>query len=254
LVFQSFFIFIYKYSKMALADKKSLLKPKVSPPTGVSSGNFNFGTTRTQIDTSALSQAPIVSAPYVGPSAGGGTYTPVSGSFSYTSSQSNIAINDRATASVYPITFVVSNAPSQSLSSIGLTLTNYSHTWVGDVAMLLVSPVSGSITGSFAVVAGNIGGSSDAVSSSVTITNNTTASIWDGYSSGYFKDSPTYALVNFSNPCPFEITSSGLPVGFANFGGLPQAATNGTWSLYIQDFAGGDQGFLQGATLILNYY
>jgi hypothetical protein len=56
---------------MALADKKSLLKPKVSPPTGVSSGNFNFGTTRTQIDTSMLSQAPIVSAPYVGPSAGG---------------------------------------------------------------------------------------------------------------------------------------------------------------------------------------
>jgi hypothetical protein len=239
---------------MALTDRKSLLKPKVTPPTGVSSGNFNFGTTRTQVNTALLSQAPVVPTPYVGPSAGGGTYTPVSGSFSCTSSQTNIVINDYATASVYPITFVVSNAPNQSLSSIGLTLTNYSHTWVGDVAMMLVSPVSASVTGSFAVVAGNIGSSNDAFSASVTITNNTTASIWNGFSSGYFKDSPSYQLVNFSNPCPFEITSSGLSVGFANFAGLPQAATNGTWSLYIQDFAGGDTGFLQSATLTFNYY
>jgi hypothetical protein len=239
---------------MALADRKSLLKPKVTPPTGVSSGNFNFGTTSTQINT-ALSQAPVPSTPYETPSAGGGTYTPVSGSFSYTSSQSNILINDVATASVYPITFVVSGAPSQSLSSVALTLTNYRHTWVGDVGMMLVSPVvSGSVTGSFAIVAGNIGGSNDAVSASVTITNNTTASAWDGYSSGYFYNTTTYGLVNFSNPCPFEITSSGLSVGFSNFTNLTQAQTNGTWSLYIQDFGGGDTGALQSATLTLNYY
>ena len=239
---------------MALADRKSLLKPKVTPPTGVSSGNFNFGTTSTQINTAFLSQAPVVPTPYQTPSAGGGTFTPVSGSFSFTCAQSNIIINDYATASVYPITFAISGVPNQSLSSVALTLTNYSHTWVGDVAMMLVSPVSGSVTGSFAVVAGNIGGSSDAVSSSATITNNTTASAWNGYSSGYYYNTTTYTLVNFSNPCPFEITSSGLSVGFSNFANLTQAQTNGTWSLYIQDFAGGDTGFLQRATLTLNYY
>ncbi len=239
---------------MALADRKSLLKPKVTPPTGVSRGPFNFGSPNTQINTAFLSQAPVAPTPYQTPSAGGGAFTPVSGAFSFTSSQSNIVINDRATASIYPITFVVSVVPNQLLSSVALTLTNYSHTWVGDVSMMLVSPVSGSNTGSFAVVAGNIGGSNAAVSSSATITNNTTASAWDGYSSGYYYNTTTYGLVNFSNPCPFEITSSDLSVGFSNFTNLTQAQTNGTWSLYIQDFAGGDSGFLQRSTLTLNYY
>jgi hypothetical protein len=238
---------------MALSDKKSLLKPKVTPKTGVARGGFNFGNPNTQINTAFLSQVPV-QYPYQTPSAGGGTYTPVSSSFSYTSSQSNIVINDNATASVYPITFFVSGSPNQSLSSVALTLTNYSHTWVGDVSMMLVSPVSGSISGSFAIVAGGIGGSNDAISASATITNNTTASAWDGYSSGYFYNSTVYVPVNFANPCPFEITSSGVSTGFSKFSGLSQASTNGTWSLYIQDFSSGDSGFLQRATLTLNYY
>jgi hypothetical protein len=245
---------------MALADKKSLLKPKVTPPTGVSSGNFNFGTTSTQINTALLSQAPA-STPYETPSAGGGTYTPVSGAFSFTCAQSNIIITDRTTASVYPITFAVSGVPNQPLSSVGLTLTNYSHTWVGDVGMLLVSPVSGSsVTGSFAVVSGRIGGSSDAMSASVTVTDNTTSSIWDGYSSGYFKNNNGFDSLPMASPCPYALTGSAtvdlgdINADFSNFAGLIQARTNGTWSLYIQDFSGGDSGFLQSATLTLNYY
>jgi hypothetical protein len=238
---------------MALADKKSLLKPKVTPPTGVSSGNFNFGTTSTQINTSLLSQAPIVSTPYQTPTAGGGTYTPVSGSFSFTCAQSNVVIRDNTSASAYPITFAVSGVPNRTLSSVALTLTNYSHTWVGDVSMILVSPVSGSITGSFAVVAGMIGGSENALSSSVTITDNTTSSIWDGYSSGYYKNNSEYNYALFSAPCPYPLTGS-VSADFSNFAGLSQVATNGSWSLYIQDFAGGDSGFLQSATLTLNYY
>lgn len=238
---------------MALSDKKSLLKPKVTPQTGVSRGGFNFGTSRSQINTAFLSQAPIASTPYQTPTAGGGTYTPVSGSFSFTCAQSNIVIRDNNSASVYPVTFAVSGVPDRPLSSVALTLTNYSHTWVSDVAMVLVSPVSGSITGSFAVVAGNIGGSNDAVSASVTLTNNTTASIWDGYSSGYFKNNSYYQYSLLSAPCPYPLTGS-AGADFSNFANLIQAQTNGTWSLYIQDFAGGDSGFLQSATLTLNYY
>lgn len=238
---------------MALSDKKSLLKPKVVPATGVSRSSFNFGTTRTQIDTSTLSQAPIENTPYVGPTAGGGTYTPVSGAFSFTCAQSNIVIRDNTSASVYPITFAVSGVPDQPLSSVGITLNNYSHTWVGDVAMVLVSPVSGSISGSFASVYGRIGGSNGCVSASVTITDNTTSSIWDGYSSGYFKNNSEYYYSPMSAPCPYPLTGS-AGADFSNFAGLTQLRTNGTWSLYIQDFAGGDSGFLQGATLTLNYY
>lgn len=239
---------------MALSDKKSLLKPKVVPSTGVSRSAFNFGTRATQIDTSALSQAPIENAPYVTPTAGGGTFTPVSGAFSFTCAQSNIVIRDNTSASVYPITFAVSGVPDQPLSSVALTLTNYSHTWVGDVAMILVSPITGSLTSSFAVVAGNIGGSTGAVSSSVTVTNNTTASVWNGYAPGYFKNNPAYStFANFSAPSPFTLTGS-IGTDFSNFAGLIQSRTNGTWSLYIQDFAGGDTGFLQSATLTLNYY
>jgi hypothetical protein len=119
--------------------------------------------------------------------------------------------------------------------------------------MVLVSPVSGSITGSFAVVAGKIGGSNDAVSASVTVTNNTTASIWNGYSSGYFKNNSNYSYTLFAAPCPYPLTGS-VSADFSNFAGLPQVATNGSWSLYIQDFAGGDTGFLQSAAITLNYY
>lgn len=238
---------------MALSDKKSLLKPKVTPQTGVSRGGFNFGTTSTQINTSLLSQAPIVSTPYQTPTAGGGTYTPVSGSFSFNCAQSNIVIRDNTSASVYPITFAVSGVPDRPLSSVALTLNNYSHTWVADVAMVLVSPVSGGNTGSFAVVAGQIGGATPAVSASVTVTNNTTASIWNGYSSGYFKNNSTYNYAPFSAPCPYPLTGS-ANADFSNFAGLSQVATNGSWSLYIQDFAGGDTGVLQSATLTLNYY
>lgn len=238
---------------MALADKKSLLKPKVTPPTGVSSGNFNFGNTSTQINTAFLSQAPVASTPYQTPSAGGGTYTPVSASFSFTSSQSNIVIRKATSASVYPVTFAVSGVPNQPLSSVELTLNNYSHTWVSDVVMVLVSPVSGSATGSFAVVAGNIGGSNIAASSSVTITNNTTSSIWDGYSSGYFKNNSSYINTLLSPPCPFQLTGS-VSGDFSNFAGLSQIATNGSWSLYIEEIVFADSGFLQNATLTLNYY
>jgi hypothetical protein len=238
---------------MALADKKSLLKPKVTPPTGVSSGNFNFGTTSTQINTAFLSQAPVASTPYQTPSAGGGTYTPVSASFSFNSAQSNIEMRRATSASAYPVTFAVSGVPNQPLSSVELTLNNYSHTWVSDVVMVLVSPVSGSITGSFAVVAGNIGGSNIAASSSVTITNNTTASIWDGYSSGYFKNNSSYIYNVLSPPCPYPLTSS-VSGDFSNFAGLIQARTNGTWSLYIEDAVLADGGFLQNSTLTLNYY
>jgi subtilisin-like proprotein convertase family protein len=238
---------------MALADRKSLLKPKVTPPTGVSSGNFNFGTTSTQINTAFLSQAPVPSTPYETPSAGGGTFTPVSGSFSFTCAQSNIVIRDNTSASVYPVTFAVSGVPDRPLSSVALTLTNYSHTWVGDVGMVLVSPVSDGITGSFAVVSGRIGGSNDAVSASVTVTDNTTSSIWDGYSSGYFKNNSNYSYTLFAAPCPYPLTGS-VSADFSNFAGLPQVATNGSWSLYIQDFAGGDTGFLQSAAITLNYY
>jgi len=162
------------------------------------------------------------------------------GNVSVLSDQSNITIPDSGIASSYPITFNVSNIMIP-ITKISLVINNYYHTFAGDVGMMLVSP-----NGSFnTIITGRQGGGSDPNITEVTITNEGTT-LWDGYSDGIFINNPI--PISFDSPAP---TASNQNIGI--FVGLPPLQANGIWSLYVQDFAGGDIGSIGKCTLNIGF-
>ena len=120
------------------------------------------------------------------------------GCHNFSSDQTNIIINDNAPASVYPVTFIVTGI-TQPVINLSLTLTNYYHTYVGDVGMLLVSP-----NGTPSIIAGRQGIAATANNINVTL-NSSATSVWDGYTEGEFINDPyCYLDLPFSSPCPYQ--------------------------------------------------
>jgi len=117
------------------------------------------------------------------------------------SNEKNIIINDDTTASVYPITFDVSNYNGE-IDIIQLKLSGYTHEYPGDLGMLLVAP-----NGSYTIISGREDQGTPAVSENVVITNDS-STLWDGYSSGTFINNG-YAFddMPFSSPCPYQFFS-----------------------------------------------
>ena len=157
------------------------------------------------------------------------------------SNQTNITIPTSGPASVYPITFTVPF--NQKCISVGLQLSGYSHTFPGDVGMVLVSPDN-----RYTLITGRAGGTNDAINRTVNIIS--TESIpWDGYSAGNFKNNTSIVFpMTFNSPCPVPPLTSGNSPEMITF--YLSDSIQGTWSLYIQDFSGGDSGTLSGATLV----
>jgi subtilisin-like proprotein convertase family protein len=162
------------------------------------------------------------------------------GGASVLSDQSNIIIPDSGIASSYPITFNVSNIMIP-ITKISLVINNYYHTYAGDVGMMLVSPNDSFNT----IITGQQGSGSDPNITEVTITNEATI-LWDGYSNGVFINDPM--PIDFDSPAP---TASDQNI--AIFIGMSPAQANGIWSLYVQDFAGGDSGSIGRCTLNIGF-
>ena len=163
---------------------------------------------------------------------------------SYPSVQSNIIINDNSPASVYPVEFNVGGV-ANTLYKVAIKLNDYSHQFPADVAMLLVSP-----NGIPVVVAGRVG-ETEALDADVVLDQDAPVA-WDGFSSGTFRPNTISDDFSFS-------ASGGCPAGPYNttlnaFFYLSPANANGTWKLYIQDFANIDTGTLSGAELRLYQY
>lgn len=169
----------------------------------------------------------------------------------YPSNQTNITIPSLGTASAYPITFNVSNV-NFTVNQVQLSLSGYSHTWAGDVAMVLVSPD----TTKYSLLTGRNGGSTDASNVNVNFRNDT-ATVWNGFSGGNFKNNSRVpgtigSGFTFNPPCPVPpFSASTNSPEFIVFDGIPPSVANGTWSLYIQDFSSSDTGSLSSATLEL---
>lgn len=125
------------------------------------------------------------------------------GCHDFQSNQTNIIINDNGLsdgtpASVYPVTFTVSGITG-GLTDINLTLTNYYHTYGGDVAMLLVTP-----NGTPSIIAGSFGTGEIVDNINVTLSSSATT-LWDEYSAGVFlNNSTSYVDLPFSPPCPYQ--------------------------------------------------
>jgi hypothetical protein len=133
---------------------------------------------------------------------------------------------------------------SGTVSNVTVNLKNLSHTFPGDVGMLLVGPGGQK----FIVLDGVIGGSPWV---NITYTLSDTAAGLIPSSgppvSGTFKPTSYFSGDVFPAPAPPGPNQEPAPVGAATFASVFNGTNpNGTWSLYVFDFATGDGGAMAG--------
>ncbi|MEO6391139.1 MAG: M36 family metallopeptidase [Pyrinomonadaceae bacterium] len=130
--------------------------------------------------------------------------------------------------------------------NIKLELTNWSHTFPGDMDILLVGP-----GGQKFIVMSDMGGTFDAAGFTTTLTDLAAASMptGDGSLNGEFKPGDATSGDTFAAPAPAAPYISPAPVGAGTFTstfGTDGTAMNGTWTLYVMDDAGVDTGSMAG--------
>jgi subtilisin-like proprotein convertase family protein len=161
-------------------------------------------------------------------------YTPVAGGQTF-GNAAPIAINDLAVATPYPSQISVSGAPS-SIGDLSVTLTGFSHTWVADVHVLLVSPTGQSI---MLMAVTNFSGDSN--NSTLTFVPGGAPTLPQALAnvvSGTYSCS-NYSVQNLPAPAPAGPYGDSL---------APLVGTdpNGTWSLYVWDNGPTDFGAISG--------
>jgi len=163
------------------------------------------------------------------------TPTNVYEEFNFTS---GITINDNSTATPYPATCNITGLGG-NVSKIAIQLENYNHNFPADCAILLVSPLGVPV-----LLSGRIGETS-AINVNVLL-DQSAPTLWSGFSSGTFK--PAYVDNNptFNLPAPAGSYSSDLSL-------YNNTNANGTWRLYVQDYALFDAGSI-GNIKLLAYY
>jgi subtilisin-like proprotein convertase family protein len=139
-------------------------------------------------------------------------------------------------ASPYPLTVAVAGL-KHGVAHISVSLTLFYHTAPGDVAVLLVSP-----DGRACQLMGRCGGVTDAVNTFLTFDDDAPTNLPAAIVSGTFR--PTVCSAStFAAPAPSGPYATSLSVFRGSTG-------NGTWSLYVQDFASSDVGRINnGCTL-----
>jgi subtilisin-like proprotein convertase family protein len=164
-----------------------------------------------------------------------------------------ITINDNAPATPSPSSIVVSGLPATGVTLDNVKINGFSHTWSGDVNMVLQSP-----TGQNVILKGNSAGGDPFVSAS-----NVNLTFSDAAGGSLPTTSPmasgTYKPTNY-NPSPFTFLPPG-PAAVATpvFPASPTLATftgnlNGTWKLFVEDRVGGDVGSISGGYSITFRY
>lgn len=149
-----------------------------------------------------------------------------------------------APANPYPTTLNVSGLTGNK--TIRLELTNLSHTFPGDLDMLLVGP-----GGQKFVVLSDAANSLDVSNGTVIFADSAAAIVPSGDTpiAGTWRPTNHGAGDAFPAPAPGTPHENPAPAGTATFAsvfGSSGAGMNGTWSLYIQDDAGQDIGTLPG--------
>ncbi len=148
-----------------------------------------------------------------------------------------IAIPTGGTANPYPSSIVVSGVPA-SIGFLRVTLNGFSHTWVSDVNVLLVSP-----SGQKILLMANTNNNADA-------TNNTLTFVPDGSATLPNSDtnvvSGVYACSVYLAPSALPVPAPAGPYG-TSLTPLIGTSPNGTWNLYVWDDDGtGDSGTIAG--------
>ncbi len=159
----------------------------------------------------------------------------------------SITIPDNTVASPYPSTINVSGLGS-TISKVTVVLTNMTHTFPDDIAILLVSP-----GGQKVILMEDAGGASNITNVSLTFDDAAAASLADNAQlvTGTFK--PTVGTPNggsIAPPTNFTAPAPASPYArtLASFIG---SNPNGTWSLYVLDDTAQDIGTIASWSLII---
>ena len=147
--------------------------------------------------------------------------------------------NTLGNASPYPSTINVSGLPT-GVSSITVTLTNFSHSWPNDVDVVLFGP-----TGAHSILFTDaIGGSGGVTGRTYTFQTGATALPTSG-----FPASGTYGVVNGGG-----WNGAGTPstVSNANLAVFDNTNPNGNWSLYVYDDTDDDGGSIGSWSITFN--
>lgn len=164
------------------------------------------------------------------------------------SNSAPITINSSGNATPYPSVINVPSLPGYTYD-VQVRLNGFSHTFSSDVDILLVAPSGKTFTLMSDVSAG-------LPATNVTLTIDDHAQ--DGLpralplTSGRFRPRNYTAGDTFGAPAPAAPYNDAYPAGSSNFSALRGDNSNGNWSLYIVDDAGGDSGSISGGwSLIL---
>lgn len=146
-----------------------------------------------------------------------------------------------APAAPYPSTVSVAGV-SGTVTRVGVTLHGFSHTFPGDVDVLLVGPGGQKFT-----AMSDLGGGVDAVNLTIALDDEAAAPLPSTLVSGTFRPGNSGATDAFPAPAPAAPYASPAPGGTATFASVFGGADpNGTWSLYVVDDAGADAGSISG--------
>jgi len=159
------------------------------------------------------------------------------------SNTATITNNDSAAASPYPSNIAVTGL-NGNITDVSVTLHGISHTWVGDLNLLLVAP-----NGQTVALLRRLGRNGSGFGSSVNFSNaditfsasaGGTIPLIDPIPSGTYLPSGT-DTTNSPAPAPAGPYSNDL----TTFNGTA-SGQNGNWQLFLSDHAGGDTGSIAG--------
>lgn len=142
-----------------------------------------------------------------------------------------ITIPDIGPATSFPSTINVAGR-AEPISGVRVTLNGFAHTFPSDISVLLVAP-----NGARILLMDGVGGGTPASGVNLTFTSVGLDSFAGPIVSGTYL--PTGGSASFNAPAPAG------PYG-ADLRALDGTSANGTWSLYVQDFEGGDAGTIAG--------
>ncbi len=157
------------------------------------------------------------------------------------SAPASIALNDKSTASPYPIPINVSGLTG-TVSKVSLTLNGLTHAYPADIDILLEGP-----SGQKALLMSDAGGGADV--------NNIVLS-FDAASILALPENDTlvsgaYLPGNFSNGTPDSFLSPAPSAPYVtDLNIFNETSPNGTWNLYIIDEVGGDDGEISGGVAL----
>ncbi len=163
-----------------------------------------------------------------------------------------ITINDSGPATPYPTSLNVTGLASGN-TRITLELNELTHTYPGDVDLLLVGP-----GGRTLIPMSDVGGGTDVSLVTLSLSDFASGQMPStALAGGNFKPTSFLPTDTFGAPAPAGPFLEPAPTGTSSFEsafGSTAANLNGSWSLYVADDASGDTGALAGWKLRFDTY